>query len=111
MWGSFWLHSYVIEPENNLSFYSLSDIYVFHSICLFIILLGIFIVYKIQSKYIGMAFLVLTGIQFIACIGFIFPLFSFKNANTTPDVLSFMIVYFISLFFIVLFSLKLLKKS
>ena len=96
LWICFAIHSYIVEQIDYLAFYSLS---------------GLFIVSRKWKKYIGMAFLVLTGLQFIACLGFIFPLFSFKKADTTSDVLSFMIVYFISLFFIVSFSLKLLKKN
>ena len=111
LWICFAIHSYVVKQINCPAFYSLSDIYIFHTLCLLSILLGLFIVSRKWEKYIGMAFLVLTGLQFIACLGFIFPLFSFKKADTASDVLSFMIVYFISLFFIVSFSLKLLKKN
>ena len=103
LWICFAIHSYIVEQIDYLAFYSLSDIYIFHTLCLLSILLGLFIVSRKWEKY--------TGLQFIACLGFIFPLFSFKKADTTSDVLSFMIVYFISLFFIVSFSLKLLKKN
>ena len=75
LWICFAIHSYVVKQIDYRAFYSLSDIYVFHTLCLLSILLGLFIVSRKWEKYIGMAFLVLTGLQFIACLGFIFQLF------------------------------------
>lgn len=101
----------IIEYTQMQLFYSVWNIYIFHSItaiCIFSIIYG---VYKWQSSYVGYAFLVSTLLQMLASIVFLIPLISVDITDKTADVFSFISPYFICLFSEMIFATILINKK
>lgn len=92
-------------------FYPVFKIYIFHLIIAFIILSVLYLVSKKAPQYIGYTFMGFILFKMIATIVFLIPLIKLEGVSKIPDFISFFAPYFLYLFFEIVITLKLLKRS
>lgn len=97
--------------RNYTFYYPVTKIYIFHFLITLIILSVLYLVSKKLPQYIGYTFMGFILFKMIATIVFLIPLIKLEGVSKIPDFISFFAPYFVYLFFEIVVTLKLLKRS
>ncbi len=92
-------------------YYSVSKIYIFHFTITFIILSVLYLISKKAPQFIGYTFMGFILFKMIATVVFLIPLIKLEGISKIPDFISFFAPYFVYLFFEIMITLALLKRS